>query len=89
MAKNNEPTKRVQVEIYNDNYYIRGNCDEKHIQRVAAYLDQKMHYIAQRNPRLSLKQIAMLTSINITDELLKLQNDYDNLVKVLEEGKKG
>lgn len=88
MANDSQP-KRVQVEIYNDIYNIKGNCDEKHIRQVANYVDKKMNYIGQRNPHLSIKQIAVLTSINIADELFKLQNDYDKLVQVLEEGKKG
>lgn len=86
---NASQSKPVQVEIYNDTYNIKGNCDEKHILQIADYVDKKMNHIGQRNPHLSLKQIAVLTSINIADELFKLQNDYDKLVQVLEEGKKG
>jgi cell division protein ZapA len=81
--------KKVQVEIYNNTYNIKGNCDENHIRQVANYVDKKMNFIGQRNPHLSLKEIAVLTSINVADELFKLQNDYDKLVQVLEEGKKG
>ena len=89
ILSNNSQPRRVQVEIYNDQYTIKGSSDDKHIKQVANYVDKKMNYIGQRNPQLSAKQIAVLTALNIADELFKLQNDYDKLVQVLEEGKKG
>jgi len=79
--------KRVQVDIYGDNYIIKGNANGKYIMQVADYVDKKMNIIGQRNPHLSVKQIAVLAALNIADELNKLQNDYDKLVQILEEGK--
>ncbi|MFZ5942484.1 MAG: cell division protein ZapA [Bacillota bacterium] len=81
--------KPVQVQIYGDNYYIKGSNDSSYIIKVADYVDKKMNMIGQRNPHLSLKQVAVLASLNIADELYKLQNDYDKLLQILEEGKKG
>ncbi|MBP8819032.1 MAG: cell division protein ZapA, partial [Syntrophomonadaceae bacterium] len=42
----------------------------------------------QRNPNLSSTKVAVLTALNLADELNKLQEDYDELVKNLEEEKK-
>lgn len=80
--------KRVKVEICGDIYTLKGDSDEKQMQLVSEYVDKKMNYIAQRSPNLSLKQIAVLAALNISDELFKLQNDYDKLVQILEEGNK-
>ncbi|MGI6225789.1 MAG: cell division protein ZapA, partial [Peptococcales bacterium] len=86
---NSSQKKRVQVEIFDDNYIVKGNAEDKHILEVADYVDQKMKAISQRNPHLSIKQIAVLTALNIADELYKLQDDYDKILQILEEAKEG
>jgi cell division protein ZapA len=82
----NSSKKRVQVEIFGDNYIIKGNAAGEYIMQVADYVDKKMNIIGQRNPHLSIKQIAVLAALNIADELYKLQEDYDKLLQILEEG---
>jgi len=77
----------VQVVIFGDNYIVKGNADGKHILQLADYVDKKMNMIASKNPHFSIKQIAILASLNITDELYKLQEDYDRLLQILEESK--
>jgi len=54
---------------------------------LADYVDEKMNVIASKNPHLSTKQIAVLASLNIADELYKLQENYDKLLQILEESK--
>lgn len=83
----NTQDKKVQVEIYGDKYIIKGNTDTDYVLQVADYVDAKMNVIGQRNPHLSIKQVSVLTALNIADELFKLQNDYDKLLQILEEGK--
>ncbi|NLW24943.1 MAG: cell division protein ZapA [Clostridia bacterium] len=80
--------KKVQVEIYGNSYVIKGDTNTGSILKVAEFVNEKMNYIGQRNPHLSSKQVAILTALNLADELLTLQNDYDKLVQILEEGKK-
>jgi cell division protein ZapA len=44
--------------------------------------------IEQRNHNLSIVKVAVLTALNLADELNKLQEDYDEMVKMAEEGKR-
>lgn len=81
--------QRVQVEIFGDKYIVKGNAEDKHIIKVADYVDQKMNTISQRTPHLSIKQIAVLAALNIADELHKLQENYDQILQILEEVKEG
>lgn len=83
-----ENKKRVEVEIYGKKYIVRGDADDEHILKVADYVDIKMNMIAQRNPHLSGKQLAVLAALNIADELYRLQDDYDKMLQILEEVKK-
>lgn len=79
---------RVTVEIFNQEYIVKGSENAEYIEMLAAYVDRRMRMIEQRNHSLSITKVAVLTALNLADELNKLQEDYDELVKVLEEEKK-
>ncbi|MBO8138393.1 MAG: cell division protein ZapA [Desulfotomaculum sp.] len=80
----NEET-RVEVEICGEYYTLKGKEPPEYIQKVAQYVNRKIKQVAGRNPRLSVTKAAVLAAINIADELNKLQEDYDNLVKIMDE----
>lgn len=77
------PLDRVAVSIFGEEYVVKGSSNREQILVVAAYVDQRMRQIAERSPRLSFGKVAVLTALNLADELLKLQNDYDNLLRLL------
>ena len=87
-GKKSAGTNRVSVEIFNQEYIVKGNENAEYIEMLAAYVDRRMRMIEQRNHSLSIVKVAVLTALNLADELNKLQEDYDDLVKVLEEEKK-
>jgi cell division protein ZapA len=86
--KKSNTTNRVTVEIFNQEYIVKGNENAEYIEMLAAYVDRRMRMIDQRNHSLSIGKVAVLTALNLADELNKLQEDYDELVKVLEEEKR-
>jgi cell division protein ZapA len=62
----------VQVDIFGSTYTIKkGEEDSDYIQRVAQYVDQKMREINDRLPVASVSKVAVLTSLNLADELFK------------------
>ncbi len=79
---------KVIVEIFSEEYTVKGNENPEYIQMLASYVDRRMKMIQQRNPNLSNTKLAVLTALNLADELNKLQEDYDEMVKALEEEKK-
>lgn len=78
---------RVTVSIYGEEYIVRGAEDPSYIQMLAAYVDRKMNMVSQRNTGLSNSKIAVLVALNLADELSKLQEDYDQLVRSIDEKK--
>ena len=72
-----EKSNKVDVRILNDHYVIKGNAEKAYIEKVAAYVDLKMKQLTLKNPYLSPLKIAVLAAVNITDELFRLQDDYD------------
>ncbi len=79
---------KVTVDIFNEEYVVKGSENPEYIHMLASYVDRRMKMIQQRNPNLSTIKVAVLTSLNLADELNKLQEDYDELIKTLEEEKK-
>ena len=67
---------------------VKGEESPEYIQMLAAYVDRRMKMIRQRNPNLSSSKVAVLVALNLADELNKLQEDYDDIVKALEAEKK-
>lgn len=78
---------RVCVNIFNEEYVVRGDENPEYIEMLASYIDRRMRMYQSRNPNLSPVKVAVLVALNLADELNKLQEDYDELVKALEEKK--
>jgi cell division protein ZapA len=87
-GKKSNTTNKVTVEIFNQEYVVKGSENAEYIEMLAAYVDRRMRMLEQRNHNLSIAKVAVLTALNLADELNKLQEDYDELVKVLEEEKR-
>jgi cell division protein ZapA len=79
---------KVTVNIYGDEYIIRGQTDPAVIEKIAAYVDRKMRLVGQKNPQLPLSKVAVWAALNIAEDLVKLHEDYDNLSKQLDEVKR-
>lgn len=88
MDTKNSTVSKAAVNIYNEEYVVRGNENPEYIQMLGSYVDRRMRMIGQRNHNLSTTKVAVLTALNLADELNKLQEDYDQLVKALEEEKR-
>ncbi|HBK53545.1 MAG: cell division protein ZapA [Syntrophomonadaceae bacterium] len=88
MDETKSSVNRVAVSIFNEEYVVKGEENPEYIEMLASFVDRRMKMIQQRNPNLSSTKVAVLTALNLADELNKLQEDYDELVKNLEEEKK-
>lgn len=75
----------MTVNIFGQKYTLKGHGSQEHIEQVAQYVDLKMNDLSEKNPSLDLNKTAVLTAINIADEYFKLQEEYDELLKLLEE----
>jgi cell division protein ZapA len=87
VPKNQEGQLKVGVKIYGEEYVVKGSATREYIENIALQVDQRMVQLARRNPNLSLSRIAVLTALNLADELNRLQEDYDILIKLLEDDK--
>ncbi|MBW4026413.1 cell division protein ZapA [Acidipila rosea] len=82
-ASNSSP-QAVTVEIYDQTYHLRGH-DPEHIQRLAALVDSKMRAVAQHGTTVDSLRVAVLSALNIADELIALQHRYNALTGTVKE----
>lgn len=62
---------RTEVQIFGTTYTIRGDEEPEYIISLAKYVDEKMKAITAKGRTLSLQKLAVLTALNIADELFK------------------
>ncbi len=67
----------IQVEIYDQSYNLRGT-DPKYIQKLAEYVDAKMRTLAEQTQTVDSLRLAVLTALNIADELHVQKRMYEN-----------
>lgn len=78
---------KVTVHILGESYAIKGDADEHRILEVARILNERMRMIAKANPNLAPSKIAVLAGLNIAEEYLHLEEDYRQLLEMINEEK--
>lgn len=64
----------VEVSIFNRPYKLKSTPDdENYLKQLAKFVDEKMMLAYQKNPNFKPAKIAVLTALNLADELLKLK----------------
>ncbi len=69
---------RTTVKIAGKEYTITSYDDEAYVQRVAAYVDRRMEEL-NAAAKLPSAQLAVLTAINVTDDMLKAHDEIRRL----------
>jgi len=77
--------QKVKVQIFGEVHVIRGKGSAEHIKSLAADVDKRMKEIALKYPRLAAHHVAILTALNLADELAKLKEEQNTLMAMLGE----
>ena len=78
---------KVTVEIFGVKYPLKGVNDVESIQMAAKMVDEKMRALLRQNQYLPPDRIAMLTALDLADQLISLKKDYDEFWNILEENR--
>ena len=89
MSNEAKPINRVKVRINGEDYYIKGTVPVEYIKQVANYVDCKMFDLSQNYSDLSRTRTAVLAAINITDELFRLKQEYEEFLTTFDDKTKG
>jgi cell division protein ZapA len=79
-----EFSESIKVSIFGKEYEVRGNQDEEYIKTLAEYVDTIMHTIAIKTGIISLERIAILTALNIADDMHKERRLFEENILKLE-----
>ncbi len=75
----------VKVNIFGEDYPIKGGADAGYIQEVAGYVDQKMKEVCERMSNKLPLRVAVLAAMSITDELFRERTDKEKKLLGIEE----
>jgi cell division protein ZapA len=75
----------VKVQIFGQIYTIRGELDERYVQKLAAYVDEKMSAIADVTATIDTQKVAVLAALAIADELHTTRKDRTEEEELLRE----
>ena len=67
----------VPVQIQGQRYQIRTTLDADYVARLAAFVDEKMRAAADTTPTGDSLRLAVLTALNIADELFRANTATD------------
>jgi cell division protein ZapA len=75
----------VEVTILGQKYTLKGDAQEDYIKKLAAFVDGKLKEVYSSSPSITPLKAAILASLNIADELHKLQEAEENIARNIEE----
>ena len=78
-------TKSFKVQIFGQVYPIQGDLDEGYVQKLAAYVDEKMRAIVEMTPTVDTQKVAILAALAIADELHSLRKERSEREDLLKE----
>src|ERR1700704_4824687 len=68
------PDQVVSVEIGGQDYPIRTGLDAEYVERIAAYVDERMRAVGAATPTGDPVRLAVLAALNLADELFRCRD---------------
>jgi cell division protein ZapA len=75
----------IEVEIFGQVFRVAsGDATPAYIQHLACYVDEKMRTLASATKSMPLNRMAILTALNIADDLFKLRDSYEQSARLVD-----
>ena len=78
----------VEIKIMGQTYTVKTDTEEDYIQEVARYVHEKMDEVLKKTKSVSTLNVAILTALNIADDLLKEREKRRGLLQEVEKKSK-
>ncbi len=65
----------VPVNIFGQTYSLRADEDPGYVERLAAYVDERVREVAEKTRTADTTKLFVLAALNIADELQRLKKD--------------
>lgn len=70
--------KVVRIEVHGQSYPIRTELDPRYVQELADFVEARMAKASRSSPSSDSVALAILTALNITDELFRTRSVLDD-----------
>jgi cell division protein ZapA len=74
----------VEIKVFGQTYTVKTDAEEDYIQEVAKYVNEKMDEVLKKTKSVSTLNVAILTALNIADDLLKEKERRIALLREIE-----
>lgn len=74
----------VEIKVFGQTYTVKTDAEENYIQEVAKYVNEKMDEVLKKTKSVSTLNVAILTALNIADDLLKEKRKRIALLQEIE-----
>ena len=78
----------VEIKVFGQVYTVKTDTGEDHLQRVAQYVNEKMDEVVKNTKSVSSLNVAILTALNIADDLIKERTKRHALLQEVEQKSK-
>lgn len=69
----------MKIEIFDQTYNVQADGDEAYLRELAAFVDEKMRTVAEATRQVDSMRVAVLSALNIADELFALRKRHQQL----------
>ena len=74
----------VEIKVFGQTYTVKTDAKEDHIQAVAQYVNEKISEVLKKTRSVSSLNVAILTALNIADDLLREKDKRRALLHEIE-----
>jgi cell division protein ZapA len=74
----------VEIKVFGQTYTVKSDAEEDHIQEVAQYVNEKIEDVLKKTKSISSLNVAILTALNLADDLLKEKERRAALLRAIE-----
>ena len=74
----------VEIKVFGQTYTVKTDAEENYIQEVAKHVNGKMEEVLRKTKSVSTLNVAILTALNIADDLLKEREKRIALLREIE-----
>ncbi len=76
--------RTVDIKVFGQTYTVKTDAEEGHIQEVARYVNEKMEEVLKKTRSVSTLNVAILTALNLADDLLREKEKRNALLQEVE-----
>jgi len=80
--------RRVKINVFNNDYFIKTDADEEYVSQIADYLEKKLKEASPGMDSISAPRPFLLATLIIADDYFKLKRDFEEFKNRAEERSK-